>query len=238
MARDEASGAASRPGSLVDAGETEAALLLAPSCHGYPVRPPGDHRLARLRPRACGAYADRRGTSEASRPGSEPANVLFLVPPEGTRAYQNWEWCLGYLRLEQSRRWLVRQQVIEAEAELKSAEEELEEVRQRHERTGRSAPEGRATGAGRGARRDGSLRRPGRTPGSSRDWPRPGRTWRRVGSAERRRDRLRLRLAGLRDHLVPRVYPGSGPASTPSSTSKRSPWRAWRARSSGRFRGR
>ena len=48
---------------------------------------------------------------------SRPANVLFLVPPEGTRAYQNWEWCLGYLRLEQSRRWLVRQQVIEAEAE-------------------------------------------------------------------------------------------------------------------------
>ena len=147
------------------------------------------------------------GDVQAVTTGSKPSNVLFLVPPEGTRAYQNWEWCLGYLRLEQSRRWLVRQHVAEAKAELKSAEEELEGVRQRHgdldARLREAEPRARAEVEG------------GRQPSPAGPYARlvEGVAEARENlaayrAAERRRDRLRLRLAGLLDHLAPRVYPG------------------------------
>ena len=54
-------------------------------------------RPGRCWPRGRRQGPVRRGT------GTTPANVLFRVPREGTRAYQNWEWCLGYTRMEQSR---------------------------------------------------------------------------------------------------------------------------------------
>jgi len=138
---------------------------------------------------------------------SRPANVLFLVPPEGTRAYQNWEWCLGYLRLEQSRRWLVRQQVIEAEAELESAEAELREVRDRHERL-----DARLRIIAERCRREVKYGPAPLSSGSRLELVQ-GLADARVNLeacrvAERRRDRLELRRKGLRDHLVPRVYPG------------------------------
>ncbi len=138
---------------------------------------------------------------------SGPANVLFLAPREGTGAYQNWEWCLGYLRMEQSRRRLVRQMVKEAEAAVKAAEAELELIRSRHEeldaRLRETEPKARGEVVG------------GSTPSPTGPYARlvEGLAEARENlaeyrSAERRRDRLRLRLEGLRDHLVPRVYPG------------------------------
>ncbi|MGI0151384.1 MAG: hypothetical protein ACREC5_05560, partial [Thermoplasmata archaeon] len=134
------------------------------------------------------------------RAGSRPSNVLFLVPAEGTRTYQNWEWCLGYLRLEQGRRRLVRQQVAEAEAERTSAEEEVQAIRERHARLDSRLREledraRRAKGGG--------------TPAELV----PGLAGARENLAAyravlRRKETVELRLKGLRDHLVPRVYPG------------------------------
>jgi hypothetical protein len=148
-----------------------------------------------------------RAGVQAVPAGSRPPNVLFLVPPEGTRTYQNWEWCLGYLRLEQSRRWLVRQHAVEAEAELKAAEEEVEQIRLRHEGlTARLRETSKQVGG------DAQGAFPPSTVG-----PRAriaeGLTEARENldafrAAERHRATLQLRLAGLRDHLVPRVYPG------------------------------
>ncbi len=139
--------------------------------------------------------------------GSKPANVLFLVPPEGTRAYRNWEWCLGYLRLEQSRRRLVRQRVLEAESELEGVEVELREIRDRHE----------GLDAQLRAIAERYSREPKAGAPSTRAIP-PAELVEGVVEARanlaayrvarRRRANAQLRAQGLRDHLAPRVYPG------------------------------
>ena len=150
---------------------------------------------------------DATGHVQAVPASSGPANVLFLVPREGTRTYQNWEWCLGYLRLEQSRRRLVRQQVEEAETAVKAAEAELERIRHRQEeldaRLRETEPRARGEVVG------------GQPPSPTGPYAQlvEGVAEARENlaafrSAGRRRDRLRLRLEGLRDHLVPRVYLG------------------------------
>ena len=79
-----------------------------------------------------GALTDAGGDVHQVVAGLRPSNVLFLVPQEGSRAYQNWEWCLNYLRIEQGRRRLLQQQVKRAEAAVDAAEAELEGLRSRH----------------------------------------------------------------------------------------------------------
>ncbi|MGB7124147.1 MAG: hypothetical protein WBE40_04740 [Thermoplasmata archaeon] len=160
-----------------------------------------------------GRSPDREVLTEAGgkvrfvRAGTAPANVLFRVPREGTRAYQNWEWCLGYLRMEQSRRWLVRQQVEEAERALQDSEEELKELRARHRkldsRLRSLAVRARADArSGSGQQPNGPLAQLQAGMAEARENLAVYRV------AERHRDTIRLRLEGHRDHLVPRVYPG------------------------------
>ena len=139
--------------------------------------------------------------------GSKPANVLFLVPPEGTRTYRDWEWCLRYLRLEQSRRWLVRQRAHEAQRELEDAERELKEIRARHEQL--EGPLREVAEKARQASRERSAPGPSELARELAEGLAQARANLEAHRlAERRRDRLGLRLQGLRDHLVPRVYPG------------------------------
>jgi chromosome segregation ATPase len=133
--------------------------------------------------------------------------VLFLVPPEGSRAYQNWEWCLNYLRTEQGRRRLVQQQVERAEARLKSVEGELNALRTAHEeldtRLRRLADEVRgAHHLGDGIQRDRQVAKLRLGLARARENLSSSRL------LERRRETFRLRLQGLRDHLEPQVYPG------------------------------
>ena len=150
---------------------------------------------------------DSGGAVQVVKAGTGPANVLFRIPREGTRAYQNWDWCLGYLRIEQSRRRLVLQQVEETERALHSAEGELQEIGDRHQQL-----DTRLRALAKRAQR--AVERGSRP---SRHGPyaqlREGIVEARANdvvsrAAERHRDTIRLRLEGLRDHHVPRVYPG------------------------------
>ncbi len=154
-----------------------------------------------------GALTDAGGDVHQVVAGLRPSNVLFLVPQEGSRAYQNWEWCLNYLRIEQGRRRLLQQQVKRAEAAVNAAEAELEGLRSRHHeldtRLRRLADEARESVQ----RECGSEETPKLVQlrfglaeaRGNQDASR---------AAERRRETARLRLEGLRDHLEPHVYPG------------------------------
>jgi hypothetical protein len=154
-----------------------------------------------------GALTDADGNIHRVVAGSRPSNVLFLVPQEGSRAYRNWEWCLNYLRIEQGRRRLLQQQVERAEASVKAADAELEELRSRHQeldtRLRRLADEPREP-----------IRREDKCEQNPKlDELRFGLAEARGNQtacrvAERRRETARLRLEGLRDHLAPQVYPG------------------------------
>jgi hypothetical protein len=64
---------------------------------------------------------------------SRPSNVVFMVPREGTKGRQNWEWCLNYLRREQNRRRVVQQQIDGTDALLKRADAELKLLETRYE---------------------------------------------------------------------------------------------------------
>ena len=154
-----------------------------------------------------GALTETNGEAQPVHPGSRPSNVLFLVPPEGSRAYQNWEWCLNYLRTEQGRRRLVQQQIARAESSVSAAEEELNTLR-----TGHDDLDDRLRPLADEARND--YRRGDRI-ACDREMAelRLGlvRARENLASArllERRRETARLRLQGLRDHLEPQVYPG------------------------------
>ncbi len=150
---------------------------------------------------------DSGGAVQVVKAGASPANVLFRIPREGTRAYQNWDWCLGYLRMEQSRRRLVQQQIEETQLALSRAEDELLASCHRHQHLDthlRALAEKAHRAVERGSR-------------PSRHGPyarlQEGLVEARANDAvsrvqERHRDTVRLRLEGLRDHLVPRVYPG------------------------------
>ncbi|MHB8430192.1 MAG: hypothetical protein ACYDDZ_06630 [Acidimicrobiales bacterium] len=140
-------------------------------------------------------------------PGSRPSNVLFLVPREGTRAYQNWEWCLGYLRTEQNRRRLVQQHVNEAQKRLEAADVKTDNlrleflaVRTRLEDLADRSRKGVARGSHPSP--NGPLTHLRSGMGEARA------TLSAFRAAERHRETIRLQLDGLNDHLVPRVYPG------------------------------
>ena len=131
MVRDYAPGA-SRPVPVIDNGERDRLSFWRQHAVAIPselLEITGWLALAAERE----ALTQKEGGVHRVTAGSRPSNVLFLVPREGTRAYQNWEWCLNYLRMEQGRRRLVQQQVGEAEAALKSADAELEDLRTRHQ---------------------------------------------------------------------------------------------------------
>ena len=205
MVRDYAPGA-SRPVPLIDSGERDRLSFWRQHAVAIPselLEITGWLTLATERE----ALTQKEGGVHRVSAGSRPSNVLFLVPREGTRAYQNWEWCLNYLRMEQGRRRLVQQQVGEAEAAVKAAEAELELIRHRQEeldaRLRETEPQARGEVKG------------GSPPSPTGPYARlvEGLAEARENlaahrAAERRRDRLRLRLEGFRDHLVPRVYPG------------------------------
>ena len=153
------------------------------------------------------ALTEAEGEVRLIAPGTRPPNVLFLVPRDGGRAYQNWEWCLNYLRMEQSRRRLVQQQVERAKESVRTADEELEGLRSQHEaldtRLRSLAEEARDC-----ERRGDVLHRATLLAElklgivSARE----NRSAFRI--AERHKDTARLRLEGLQDHLAPQVYPG------------------------------
>jgi hypothetical protein len=154
-----------------------------------------------------GALTETGGEAQPVSPGSRPSNVLFLVPPEGSRAYQNWEWCLNYLRTEQGRRRLVQQQIERAEASLRTAEEELHALRTAHEeldnRLRLLADETReGHHRGDGIHRDRRMAELRLGLAQARENLSSSRL------LERRRETSRLRLQGLQDHLEPQVYPG------------------------------
>ncbi|MGH9030411.1 MAG: hypothetical protein ACRDV4_12455, partial [Acidimicrobiales bacterium] len=153
------------------------------------------------------ALTEEEGDVQPVAPGSRPSNVLFLVPQEGTRAFQSWEWCLCYLRMEQSRRRLVQRQVERAKASLEAADAELANLRTRHkdldsglrplaDEAHRSVQQGDELAAARLTIRLRSGLAEVRANLAS------------YRGVERRCETARLRLEGLRDHLVPQVYPG------------------------------
>ena len=205
MVRDYAP-AASRPVPVIDNGERDRLSFWRQHAVAIPaelLEITGWLALAAERE----ALTQKEGGVHRVTAGSRPSNVLFLVPREGTRAYQNWEWCLNYLRMEQGRRRLVQQQVGEAEAALKSADAELEDLRTRHQeldsRLRILADEARPIiQRGDGASSNGPLVPLQLGMAEARE----NLTAFRV--AERHRETIRLRLEGFRDHLVPRVYPG------------------------------
>lgn len=154
-----------------------------------------------------GTLTNTGGEVRRVAPGMRPPNVLFLVPRDGGRTYQNWEWCLNYLRMEQSRRRLVQQQIEQATERVRAADAELERIRSQHE-----ALDTRLRSLAEGARdceRRGDVLRRATLLAELKigiAGAREDRSAFRI--AERHKDTARLRLEGLQDHLAPQVYPG------------------------------
>jgi hypothetical protein len=195
-----------RPGPLVDLGEKERLSFWRHHAVAIQSDLLGITGWLGFDPARAVLTATTRGV-RAVRADSRPPNVLFLVPPEGTRTYLDWEWCLRYLRLEQSRRWLVRQQVLEAEAKLESAEAELRAIRDRHARLDARLRE--IAGSVRRERAGDPARMPAGSPTELVQGLAEAReNLTAFRAAQRRKETIQLRLEGLRDHLVPRVYPG------------------------------